>query len=353
MTAVETFNLAKGHRISRVIKGGWQLAGDHGPVDAARAIAAMDAFVEAGITAFDCADIYTGVEEMIGAFLADRVRRGRPIEAIRIHTKYVPDIDTLATVGLTDVRAIITRSLQRLGVDQLDLVQFHWWDLGVPRWVEVAGYLAELQREGLIRTLGATNFGTDASAAMLDAGIRLASMQVQYSLLDRRPERRLVALGGATGMHLLCYGSLAGGLLTDRWLGQAEPDEFHNRSHLKYKLVIDDAGGWDWFQALLRVLKTIATKHGVSVANVATRWVLDRPQVAAAIVGARHEDHIADTLGVFRVTLDEMDRMGIDAVLAEGRQIDGDVYAAERDRTGRHGRIMKYRLNADPNAVVG
>jgi aryl-alcohol dehydrogenase-like predicted oxidoreductase len=262
-------------------------------------------------------------------------------------------LDTLATIDRDGVRAIITRSLTRLQVDRLDLVQFHWWNYDSPRWVEVALMLAELQREGLIRHLGATNFNPDATLAMVDAGVALRSMQVQYSLLDRRPAGRMAEVAATTGLQFLCYGALAGGFLSRAWLGVAEPTEISNRSQVKYKLVIDDVGGWAWFQALLGVLDTIAQKHGVSIANVATRWVLDRPYVAGAIVGARHEDHLADTLGVFGFSFDAMDRMAIDAVLAESRAIAGEVYDAERDRTGRHGRIMKYSLNADPNAKVG
>ena len=92
MTTPETADLRPGHRISRVIKGGWQLAGDHGAVDPAAAIADMEAFLDAGITTFDCADIYKGVEEMIGTFIADvRRRRGAEVaDRVVGPTKLVP-----------------------------------------------------------------------------------------------------------------------------------------------------------------------------------------------------------------------------------------------------------------------
>jgi len=92
--------LAPGYTISRLIKGGWQLAGGHGPIDAAAAYDDMDRFVDAGITTFDCADIYTGVEALIGEWMKRRSRRGgaRPAQ---IHTKYVPDLDRLpGRIGL-------------------------------------------------------------------------------------------------------------------------------------------------------------------------------------------------------------------------------------------------------------
>lgn len=348
MTAVERMELAPGYSVSRLIRGGWQLAGDHGPVDPGRAVAEMHAFVEAGVTTFDCADIYTGVEELIGQFRsALRERKGaEALRGFRVHTKFVPDWDSLGTMDRTYVARVIDRSLQRLRIDRLDLVQFHWWNYAIPRHVEVAGFLLDLARAGKIDRIGATNFDSVNAADMIDAGIPVVSMQTQYSLLDARPENGLTALCARSAMKLLCYGGLAGGFLTDAWLGQPEPvDLSHNRSLVKYKLVIDDFGGWGLFQELLRACRSIADRHGVSIAAVAGRWVLDRPHVAGVIVGARYADRLADSLGMFRFAFDAQDRARIDAVLARRTGPLGDTYTLERDKDGRHGRIMKYNLS--------
>ena len=345
---VESVELAPGYRISRILKGSWQLAGGHGPVDRDRAVADMGAFVDAGITAFDCADIYTGAEEMIGAFL-DRFRRERGAEAasaIKVHTKFVPDLDVLATLDRAYVERIVDRSLSRLGVERLDLVQFHWWDYAVPRHVEVAHYLRDQQRAGKIDRLGGTNFDAAHAAEIIDSGVELVSMQVQYSLLDRRPEGAMAALCARSGMGLLCYGTMAGGLLGETWLDVPEPPgPLENRSHVKYRLIIEEFGGWALYQRLLRALKRVADRHRTTIPAVATRFVLDRPQVAGAIVGARYADHLPETLSVFGLTLDAADRAGIEAVLRDATGPSGDVYALERDRGGRHGAIMKYNLN--------
>ena len=335
---LETFELAPGYVIPRLVRGGWQLAGGHGEVDRQRAIDDMAAFVAAGLDVVDCADIYTGVEEMVGEF---RLREPR----LRVHTKCVPDLDDLARVDAAYIRRIVTRSLQRLRAERLDLVQFHWWDYAVPGCVEAALHLVDLQREGLIRLVGGTNFDTPHCAAMLDAGVPLASMQVQYSLLDRRPANALAGLCEARGMKLLCYGTLAGGFLSERWLGAADPAELTNRSLIKYRLVIDEFGGWGAFQELLTLLDRIARRHGVGIPAVATRWVLDQPQVAAAIVGARYAEHLPVHLQVFDLALDADDRAAIAELLARCPGPGGDTYALERDREGRHGRIMKYNLN--------
>ena len=340
MDPMERVELAPGYRIPRIIRGGWQLAGDHGAVDRERAVAEIAAFVDAGLDTVDGADIYTGVEALYGDFNARRRAAGQT--PLQVHTKCVPDFDDLAHVDAAYIRRIVERSLQRLRVDRLDLVQFHWWDYRAPGMVDAALALAALRREGLIRLVGGTNFDTPQTAAMRDAGVPLASMQVQYSLLDRRPEHSLVTMG----VPLLCYGTLAGGFFSERWLGAPEPGaELSNRSLIKYLLVIQDFGGWDAFQALLRVLKRIGDRHGVGIASVATRWVLDRPGVAAAIVGARYADHLDDTLAVLGLQLDDADHALLAPLLAAHAGPEGDTYSLERDKGGRHGRIMKYNLN--------
>ena len=330
--------LAPGYEIPRLIRGGWQLAGDHGEVDPERAVQDMAAFVQAGVDVFDCADIYTGVEDIIG-----RYRERDP--SLRVHTKFVPDLAELANVDEAYVRRINARSRQRLRTPALDLVQFHWWDYEVPGMLQVARHLVTLHQEGLIRHVGGTNFDSLRTEQMLEAGVPLVSMQVQYSLLDRRPAGALSALCARSPVRLLCYGTLAGGLLTEAWLDAPEPDTLTNRSHIKYKLVIDDFGGWKAFQELLHLLQSIGKKHGVSLSAVATRWVLDQPHVAAAIVGARYASHLPGHLQVFDFALDAADRAAIEKLMSECPGPQGDTYALERDRTGRHGRIMKYNLN--------
>ena len=231
-------------------------------------------------------------------------------------------------------------------VERLDLVQFHWWDYSVTRYLEVAHWLRELQQAGKIDRLSGTNFDTQRTRELVESGIELTSMQVQYSLLDRRPARQLGAYAREHGIHLFCYGTVAGGFLSGRWLGTAEPGpDIANRSLIKYKLILDDFGGWDIFQTLLQTLDRIAAKHDVSIATIATRWVLDQEQVAGAIVGVRRGDHLPEHLKVMAITLDAEDRSTIEQVLAQSSTIEGDVYSVERDIHGRHGNIMKYELN--------
>jgi aryl-alcohol dehydrogenase-like predicted oxidoreductase len=335
--------LGPGISISRLIKGGWHLAGDHGDVDPDQAVRDMATFVDAGITTFDCADIYTGVEELIGRF-----RREYPGHAarLRVHTKFVPDLDELATVDRAYVERIVDRSLRRLGLERLDLVQFHWWDHAVARYVEVALELERLRKAGKIDRIGVTNFGSAELRELLNAGVPVLTHQLQYSLLDDRPEHGMVELCRARGIALLAYGTVAGGFLSDRWLGEPSPTEaLVNRSLVKYRLIIDEFGGWSPFQELLTALRQVAERHGCDIATVATRVVLDRPGVAAAIVGATSTAHLPAHVRVGSLALDPEDLALIEAVTRRRKGPPGDVYTLERDRDGPHGRIMKYTLN--------
>ena len=349
MNGVETIALKPDYRISRVIRGGWQLAGGHGAIDRRQAIDDLIACYDAGIFTFDCADIYTGVEELIGAFRARLIagRGAAAAENVKVHTKLVPDLEILARIRKSDIRGIVDQSLRRLRVERLDLVQFHWWDYAAPGLVEAFLWLEELRREGKIQYIGGTNFDAAHVEAIAAAGVQLLSLQVQYSVLDDRPEKGLVALCDRLGIWLLCYGSAAGGFLSDRWLGASEPAwPLENRSLVKYKLILDDFGGWAPFQALLRALRNVADRRGADIATIASRYVLDKSRVAAVIVGARNRAHVKANAQISSIALTEIDRNEIEAVLAQRSGPAGDVYELERDRTGRHGSIMHYNLNA-------
>ncbi|NKN39304.1 aldo/keto reductase [Agrobacterium sp. a22-2] len=345
----KTFELSPGYRISRVIRGGWQLAGGHGAVDKNQAVDDLIAAFDAGITTYDCADIYTGVEELIGATrlkLADQ-RGAEAAAQMKVHTKLVPDLDMLSRMNRDYIRGIVEQSLRRLKTERLDLVQFHWWDYAFSGYLDAMGWLSEMRDEGKVRNVGTTNFDTPHVAEILGAGIPLVSQQLQYSVLDQRATYKLATLAAENGVSFLCYGSVAGGFLSDRWLGQPEPDmPLENRSLVKYKLIIDDFGGWSLFQTLLRTLRTVADRHGCDIATIASAWVLNQPQVAAVIIGARNQAHALANAAIMDIVLSDDDRQQIEAVIAQSSGPLGDVYTLERDRTGRHGSIMHYNLNA-------
>jgi len=321
---VERCELAGGFSISRVLTGLWQIADmerDGRELDLAATAAAMAPYVDAGFTTFDMADHYGSAEEIAGLFR----RQHDADRAAQMLTKWVPQP---GPVTREDVRAAVQRSLDRMATDRLELLQFHAWSYAHPSWLDCLFWLQELKEEGLICHLGLTNFDTAHLRVVLHSGIDVASNQVCFSLLDRRAKDGMIQLCLRHGVKLLAFGTVAGGFLTERWLGKPEPDwgDLDTWSQMKYRRFIDAAGGWDAFQAVLRAVDGVARRHGVSMANVASRYILEQPAVCGVIIGARlgKSEHIQDNLRLFQFSLDEASRSAIDEALAALRPIPGD-----------------------------
>ena len=208
-----------------------------------------------------------------------------------------------------------------MSMHRLDLLQFHWWDYGNSAYLDALAHLSDLRDEGKIRALALTNLDTRRMQEIADYGVRIASNQVQYSLVDRRPEVAMAEFCQSSGVSLLTYGTLCGGFLSDRFFGQPEPvpSTLNTASLRKYKQMIDAWGGWELFQQLLAVLRSIADKHAITIANLAVRYVLDRPAVAGVIIGARlgQAEHIGENTKVFSIQLDAEDLEAIDQVLGQ------------------------------------
>ena len=319
--SVERARLAPGLRVSRVLNGLWQVADqerDGAPLDPNEAARALEAHVDAGFDTFDVADHY-GSAEVVAGTVARR-RRG-----VRVFTKWVP---SPGASSRAEVEAAVDRSLRRIGVERLDLLQFHAWNYADPSWLDCLFHLADLRAEGKILHLGVTNLDAVHLDMALHSGIPIVCNQVCYSLLDRRPARATTEVCRTHGVRLLAYGTLAGGLLSDRWLGRPAPpiDEALTWSQMKYRRFVDQAGGWDRFQEVLRAARRVADRLGVSVANVAGRYVLEQPGVAGVIVGARPggRSHLADNLRLFDFSLDGEARAELDAAAARLDAIPGD-----------------------------
>ena len=315
--------LADGLNISRLVCGLWQVADmekDGATLDPERAADSLAGYAEAGFDSFDMADHY-GSAEIITGRLLKRFPAGkqRPVA----FTKWCPEPGPMTAEV---VRRGVQERLDRLGVAAVDLLQFHWWSFEHPAWLDALHEMKALKAEGLIKAIGVTNFDAAHLKLALADGIPLATNQVSFSLVDRRAAGDLSSLCAQTGVRLLAYGTLCGGFLSEKWLGQPEPSAIADWSKSKYKRFIDAAGGWQPFQALLAAASTIARKHGASISNVATAWVLGHQSVAAAIIGARigEREHRDDNLKVFDISLDAQDHALLDAAFANMRPIPGD-----------------------------
>ena len=224
------------------------------------------------------------------------------------------------------VRRGVEERLERLGTGRVDLLQFHWWSFEHPAWHDALHEIPRLREEGLIGEIGVTNFDAAHARLALADGIPLLTNQVSFSLVDRRAAGALSTLAGQSDLKLLAYGTLSGGFLSEKWVDKPEPRTIPDWSKMKYKRFIDTAGGWDAFQGILGAAAEIAKKHGVSVSNVATRWVLGHASVAGVIVGARLGEavHTEDNLRLFDFALDKEDHDRLEVAFAATTPIPGD-----------------------------
>jgi aryl-alcohol dehydrogenase-like predicted oxidoreductase/enamine deaminase RidA (YjgF/YER057c/UK114 family) len=311
------------NNISRLVCGLWQVADlEKGGtlLDPERAADALQAYAEAGFDTFDMADHYGSAELITGRMLA---RYPKASSRPAAFTKWCPEPGPMTA---EIVRKGVQERRDRLGIDRIDLLQFHWWTFEHPAWLDALHEMARLMDEDLIGALGVTNFDAAHLALALADGVPIATNQVSFSLVDRRAAGALGQLCERSGVKLLAYGTLCGGFLSDKWLGRPEPSEIADWSRSKYKRFIHAAGGWTAFQGILAAAGEIARKHGVSISNVATRWVLEHEAVAAAIVGARigESEHRSDNLNVFGFALDAEDKARLEVAFAATKPIPGD-----------------------------
>ena len=248
-------------------------------------------------------------------------------------TKYVPNIFQQRPTKAS-VEAAIQRSCAALRMSSLDMVQLHWWDYSVPGMVDVGRWLSELRAAGKIKHVAVTNMDCNALQQLLDAGVPVVANQVQFSLLDRRPLNGMVDLCAQHGIKLLTYGTLAGGLLSDRYVippGGRAPAVSLNTSSLKMYYSNVRVGGEQGWRDLLATLRTVADKHSVSVAVVALRWALDAGKgTVCPIIGMRNDSHIQDNTRALEIRLDTSDHAMITAALQACPGPSGDIYSTER-----------------------
>jgi len=324
MAKVERLELAPGFEISRVLTGMWQIADleRNGQVlDPDKTAQYLQPYVNAGFTTFDMADHY-GSAEIIAGCYRNQVPGGSGSQLL---TKWVPKP---GPVTKQDVRDAVQRSLDRMQAKKLDMLQFHAWNYADPAWLDSLFWLTELRQEGLIAHLGLTNFDAAHLRVACASGIEILTNQVSYSLLDQRASGELAEVCQEYGVKILAFGTLAGGFLSGNWLGRQEPadDQLETWSQMKYKRFINTIGGWNVYQSLLGTLDKIAAKHQTTISTIVSRYMLDQPQVAGVILGARlgRSEHLAENLGIFDCVLDSDDLESIQDATQRLLPIPGD-----------------------------
>ncbi|KAL9247300.1 hypothetical protein vseg_020744 [Gypsophila vaccaria] len=313
--------------ICRVLNGMWQTSGGWGRIDRNYAVDAMLRYADAGLSTFDMADHYGPAEDLYGIFI-NRVRRERPpqlLEKVRGLTKWVPPP---VKMSRSFVEKSIDVSRKRMDVACLDMLQFHWWDYANTGYLDALKHLTDLKDEGKIKTVALTNFDTERLRIILENEIPVVSNQVQHSIVDMRPQQKMAELCQEKGVKLITYGTVMGGLLSEKFLDTNLSIPFagpslNTPSLQKYKRMVDAWGGWGQFQIVLQKLNQIARKHGVSIATVAVKYVLDQPAVAGSMIGVRLglSDHIQDANAIFSLVLDEEDADSIREISSRGKDL--------------------------------
>lgn len=325
-------------KTSTIIRGCWQLAAGHSQENAS--IQPILDAIKCGFTTFDCADIYLGVEDLLG-----KASKAVPEQKLRMHTKFVPDLDRLQHIDRKYVESIIDRSLKRLQVECIDLVQFHWWDWEIKNYFQAMEILFELKAEGKIGEIGLTNVNKKYLQEFTER-FDIATLQTQVSLFDRRAGRGIEDLCRKKNIKILAYGSLLGGFLSEKWLMKEEPDLslLANRSLIKYKLLIDAACGWQEFQRRLKILNALSVKYHCDIANIAVTALLQSGEIDAAIVGLSPQNFSTQNRSLMH--LPELEKQDLQEISAWTCNLQGDVYDEERNKNGNHAKIMKYNQNS-------
>jgi aryl-alcohol dehydrogenase-like predicted oxidoreductase len=306
-----------GLKVSEITYGNWVTHGSQ--VDDSAAIATVHAALDAGITTFDTADVYanTAAETVLGKALSGQRR-----ESLEIFTKVYWPTGPMGPndTGLSrkHIFEAINGSLQRLGTDYVDLYQAHRYDYETPLEETIQAF-ADVVRQGKALYIGVSEWTAeqlrDGHALAKSYGVQLISNQPQYSMLWRVIEGKVVPASEELGISQIVWSPMAQGVLSGKYLpGQPVPEGSR---------ATDEKSGADFIQRFLRDdvleavqrLKPIADQAGLSMPQLAIAWVLQNPNVAAALVGASRPEQLADTVKASGVTLDAGTMAAIDEAL--------------------------------------
>ena len=313
--------VTQGPQIAPVGLGTWAMSGPWrfgwGPVDDEESAAAIRYAIDAGINWIDTAAIY-GLghgEEVIGRALAGLM----PGEDVLLFTKCgrrwtqgADGVDIGFDLRPESIRFECEQSLRRLGVERIDLYQFHWpdYDTGTP--VEESwGAMAELQDAGKVRWLGVCNFQLDL-LQRIEAVRHVDSLQPPLSMLNRHARGELISWCAENGTGVIAYSPMASGLLTGGFdLSRVAEDDWRRRGAAFQEPSLSQA------LALVERLRPIAAGAGCTVATLAVAWTLAVPGVTGAIVGARRPSQVDGWLPAAGVELSAEDVAEIERAIAE------------------------------------
>jgi aryl-alcohol dehydrogenase-like predicted oxidoreductase len=314
---------SSGLAITRVGFGAWAAGGGGwsfgwGPQDDEDSLAAMRRALERGVNWIDTAAVY-GLghsEEVVGRLLRDLPAAERPLVFTKcglIWDARNPMIQSRRVLEPESIARECEASLRRLGVERIDLYQFHWPDQSGTPIEESWAALARLVEQGKVRAAGVSNFGLDL-LERCEAVRHVDSLQPPFSLVRRDAAQREIPWCVAHGTGVVCYSPMQSGILTDTFdaarVARLAPDDWRRRApefqapNLERNLALRDA------------LRPVARRHGVSVSAVAIAWTLAWTGLTGAIVGARSAEQVDGWIGAASLDLSGADLDEIAAALA-------------------------------------
>jgi aryl-alcohol dehydrogenase-like predicted oxidoreductase len=309
-------------QVSALGLGCMGMSGMYGPADWAESTATIHAALDAGVTLLDTGDFYgVGHNEM----LIGEALRGRDRDAAVISVKFGALRDPAGGFLGYDarpqaIRNFIAYSLQRLGVDHIDIYRPARLDPQVPI-EDSIGAIAELVKAGYVRQIGLSEMGVE-TIRRAAAVHPICDLQIEYSLLSRGIEDAILPTCRELGIGVTAYGVLSRGLISGHWRpGAAAPGDFRSRSP---RFQGDNAAR---NLALVEALRGVAEARGASVAQVAIAWVAAQGNDIVPLVGARRRDRLAEALGALALTLTPADLAAIEQAVPKGAA-SGERYAA-------------------------
>lgn len=296
--------------VSALGLGAMGMSGMYGPSDRAESLATIDAALEAGITLIDTGDFYgMGHNEMlIGEAL--KGRRDQAILSVKFGAQRDPAGGWIGFDGRpAAVKTALAYTLQRLGVDHVDIYRPARLDPDVPI-EETVGAIADLVKAGFVRHIGLSEVGAE-TIRRAAAVHPIVDLQIEYSLISRGVEDRILPVLRELGIGMTAYGVLSRGLISGHW------DKDHGKAGGDFRAHSPrfQDGNLDRNLALVEALRTIAEAKGVSVAQIAIAWVAAQGRDIAPLVGARTRTRLSESLGALDVTLSVDDLAAIEAAV--------------------------------------
>lgn len=286
--------------VSVVGLGTWAIGGDFwGSVDDRRSIETIQRAIDCGINLIDTAPAYGDghAERIVGE--AIKGRRDKVIIAtkcgiVREGPRFIRNLKP------ESIREEIDKSLQRLGIDVIDLYQIHWPDKSTPL-EDTVNELVKLRQAGKFKYLGVSNFDTKLMEEITSM-TEVVSLQPHYSLLERSIERDVLPFCREKGIGVLTYGSLGGGILTGKFKERPKLEQGDNRDKF-YPFFQEPL--WNKAMQLVEVLREIAEEVNKPVAHVAINWVNQQEGVTTALVGAKTPEQAEQNAGAGEWELSE------------------------------------------------